>query len=90
MLVPCMTSVIIVYFDSEISSIDYMLCRISTLVSDGDLKGLIEKLGERNEDAEIWENVIQKSNPHVSYTAKCCKPKVIASFILLFHFSESV
>ncbi|XP_010499897.1 PREDICTED: stAR-related lipid transfer protein 7, mitochondrial isoform X1 [Camelina sativa] len=49
--------------------------RISTLVSDEDLKGLIEKLGERNEDAEIWEDVIQKSNPRVSYTAKCCKPK---------------
>ncbi|ESQ48719.1 hypothetical protein EUTSA_v10020844mg [Eutrema salsugineum] len=47
---------------------------ISTLVSDEDLKGLIEKLGERNEDAEIWENIIQKSNPRVSYTAKCCKP----------------
>ncbi|XP_010465108.1 PREDICTED: uncharacterized protein LOC104745540 [Camelina sativa] len=49
--------------------------RISTLVSDEDLKGLIEKLGERNEDGEIWEDVIQKSNPRVSYTAKCCKPK---------------
>uniref|UniRef100_A0A1J3HJP2 START domain-containing protein n=1 Tax=Noccaea caerulescens TaxID=107243 RepID=A0A1J3HJP2_NOCCA len=49
--------------------------RISTLVSDEDLKGLIEKLEERNEDAEIWENIIQKSNPRVSYTAKSCKPK---------------
>ncbi|KFK38640.1 hypothetical protein AALP_AA3G141200 [Arabis alpina] len=49
--------------------------RISTLVSDEDLKDLIEKLGERNEDAEIWENVVQKSNTQVSYTAKCCKPK---------------
>ncbi|EOA30734.1 hypothetical protein CARUB_v10013871mg [Capsella rubella] len=48
---------------------------ISTLVSDEDLKGLIEKLGERNEDAEVWEDVIQKSNPRVSYSAKCCKPK---------------
>lgn len=57
----------------------YTLCRISTLVSDEDLKGLIEKLGERHEDADIWENVIQKSNPQVSYIARCCKPKVIAS-----------
>ncbi|KAJ0249370.1 hypothetical protein HA466_0148770 [Hirschfeldia incana] len=49
--------------------------RISTLVSDEDLKDLIEKLGERSEDGEIWEDVIQKSNPRVSYTAKCCKPQ---------------
>ncbi|CAA7016295.1 unnamed protein product [Microthlaspi erraticum] len=49
--------------------------RISTLVSDEDLKGLIENLEERNENAEIWENVIQKSSPRVSYTAKSCKPK---------------
>ncbi|KAL0719563.1 hypothetical protein Bca4012_068887 [Brassica carinata] len=48
---------------------------ISTFVSDEDLKELIEKLGERDGDAEIWEDVIQKSNPRVSYTAKCCKPK---------------
>ncbi|XP_013611066.1 PREDICTED: phosphatidylcholine transfer protein [Brassica oleracea var. oleracea] len=49
---------------------------ISTLVSDEDLKGLIEKLGERDGDAEIWEDIIHKSNPtRVSYTAKCCKPK---------------
>ncbi|XP_056853250.1 uncharacterized protein LOC130494442 isoform X3 [Raphanus sativus] len=50
-------------------------CRISTLVSDEDLKDLIEKLGERSDDTEIWEDVIQKSNPRVSYTAKCCKPQ---------------
>ncbi|CAN8269400.1 unnamed protein product [Cochlearia groenlandica] len=50
--------------------------RISTtLVSDEDLKGLIEKLEERNEDGEIWEDVIEKSNTRVSYTAKCCKSK---------------
>ena len=54
-------------------------CRISTLVSDEDLKDLIEKLGERSgDDTEIWEDVIQKSNPRVSYTAKCCKPQVTA------------
>nr|ACM45607.1 truncated At3g13062 [Arabidopsis thaliana] len=46
----------------------------TTLVSDEDLKGLIQKLGERSEDAEIWEDVIKKSNPRISYTAKCCKP----------------
>ncbi|CAN6926203.1 unnamed protein product [Brassica oleracea] len=49
---------------------------ISTLVSDEDLKVLIEKLGERDGDAEIWEDIIHKSNAtRVSYTAKCCKPK---------------
>jgi len=68
---------------SETSSIDYTLCRISTtLVSDEDLKGLIQKLGERSEDAEIWEDVIKKSNPRISYTAKCCKPTVISKFYL--------
>ncbi|KAL0717104.1 hypothetical protein Bca4012_066426 [Brassica carinata] len=49
--------------------------RISALVTDEDLKDLIEKLGERSDDTEIWEDVIQKSNPRVSYTAKCCKPQ---------------
>nr|VDC81736.1 unnamed protein product [Brassica rapa] len=58
--------------------------RISTLVSDEDLKDLIEKLGERSDDdTEIWEDVIQKSNPRVSYTAKCCKPQVTAKASIL-------
>ncbi|ESQ29867.1 hypothetical protein EUTSA_v10011546mg [Eutrema salsugineum] len=47
----------------------------SRLVSDEDLKSLIEHLEERNEAAEIWENVIHKSNDRISYTAKRCKPQ---------------
>ncbi|KFK35546.1 hypothetical protein AALP_AA4G004800 [Arabis alpina] len=45
---------------------------ISTLVSDQDL---IEKLEERNDATEIWENVIHKSNDRVSYTAKRTRPE---------------
>ncbi|CAH8255738.1 unnamed protein product [Arabidopsis lyrata] len=49
--------------------------RISKLVSDEDLKFLIENLEETNDSTEIWENVIHKSNHRISYTAKRCKPK---------------
>ncbi|XP_010481201.1 PREDICTED: uncharacterized protein LOC104760048, partial [Camelina sativa] len=48
----------------------------SRLVSDEDLKFLIEKLEERNEsDDERWEHVIHRSNDRISYTAKRSKPK---------------
>lgn len=59
-----------------------MLCRISKLVSDEDLKFLIENLGETKDSAEIWEDVIHKSNNRISYTAKRCKPNVLTYFVL--------
>ncbi|CAA0298155.1 unnamed protein product [Arabidopsis thaliana] len=50
--------------------------RISKLVSDEDLKFLIENLEEEtNDSTEIWEHVIHKSNDRISYSAKRCKPK---------------
>uniref|UniRef100_A0A803KQK3 START domain-containing protein n=1 Tax=Chenopodium quinoa TaxID=63459 RepID=A0A803KQK3_CHEQI len=51
--------------------------RISDLVSDGDLKSLIDNLDEKDSETENvrWENVIAKSRTSMSYQAKCCKPK---------------
>ncbi|KAF8060408.1 hypothetical protein N665_1217s0011 [Sinapis alba] len=48
--------------------------RTSTIVSDDDLKWLIQNLEESNEAAEMWEHVIHKSNHRISYSAKRCKP----------------
>ncbi|XP_021681660.2 uncharacterized protein LOC110665725 isoform X2 [Hevea brasiliensis] len=48
---------------------------ISELVSETDLKILIENLDEKLTKNEKWENVIDKSNNLLSYSAKCCKPK---------------
>ncbi|XP_010696139.2 uncharacterized protein LOC104908693 [Beta vulgaris subsp. vulgaris] len=51
--------------------------RISDLISDGDLKILIDNLDEKANDPENgkWENVTEKSKTSLSYKAKCCKPK---------------
>ena len=46
------------------------------IVSEADLKFLIEKLDDKNTADERWENVIDKKNNLLSYSAKCCKPKV--------------
>ncbi|XP_042022055.1 uncharacterized protein LOC121769346 [Salvia splendens] len=43
------------------------------VIFDSDLKNLMEELDESKGN---WENLIQKSSNSVSYTAKCCKPKV--------------
>ncbi|KDP25029.1 hypothetical protein JCGZ_22564 [Jatropha curcas] len=49
--------------------------RISEPVSEADLKFLIENLDEKLAETEKWENVIDKNNNLLSYTARCCKPK---------------
>ncbi|KAL3632790.1 hypothetical protein CASFOL_025774 [Castilleja foliolosa] len=41
--------------------------RISGIVSDLDLKNLINDLDEKNDNTRIWENVIDKSNNSISY-----------------------
>lgn len=51
-------------------------CRISGIISDLDLKNLIDDLDEKFHEDIIWENVIDKSNNRFSYKAKCCKQKV--------------
>ncbi|KAL8136991.1 hypothetical protein V2J09_002992 [Rumex salicifolius] len=46
---------------------------VSDVVSDADLKSLIDSLDER--DIDKWEDVIEKSSHSLVYKAKCCKPK---------------
>ena len=47
----------------------------SELVTDADLKFLIDNLEEKMGENEKWEKVIDKRNDILSYYAKCCKPK---------------
>lgn len=47
----------------------------SETVSDDDLRFLIRNLDESNSNEERWEDVVQKRNSLVSYSAKCCRPK---------------
>ncbi|XP_041003414.1 phosphatidylcholine transfer protein-like isoform X2 [Juglans microcarpa x Juglans regia] len=49
--------------------------KMSEIVSDADLKFLIENLDEKHHDNEKWEHVIDKRNTVLFYNAKCCKPK---------------
>ncbi|XP_040371046.1 phosphatidylcholine transfer protein isoform X1 [Rosa chinensis] len=46
------------------------------MVTDADLKFLIEKLDEKIGQNKKWDNVIEKGNDLLYYSAKCCKPKV--------------
>ena len=63
----------------------FAICRIPEIVSDSDLKFLIDNLdGKLNED-EKWENVIDKENNFLSYKAKCCRPKVLFTLLWLVH-----
>lgn len=50
--------------------------RRSEIVSDADLKFLIETLEENFSENDKWENVIDKRNNLLYYNARCCKPKV--------------
>lgn len=52
-------------------------------ISDTDLKSLLDNLDGRINENEKWERVVEKSNDYLSYSAKCCKPKVL---ILSFFF----
>ncbi|GFP79197.1 cytochrome p450 78a7 [Phtheirospermum japonicum] len=47
---------------------------LSGIISDLDLKNLINDLDQKN-NSLLWENVIDKSTNSISYQAKCCKPK---------------
>ncbi|KAK9097613.1 hypothetical protein Sjap_023110 [Stephania japonica] len=48
---------------------------IADIVSDADLKTLVANLEGKFDGEEKWENVIDKRNGLLLYTAKCCKPK---------------
>ena len=63
----------------------FALCRIPEIVSDLDLKFLIDNLDEKLNEDEKWENVIHKKNGSLSYKAKCCKIKVLFSLPWLVH-----
>ncbi|KAK9022473.1 hypothetical protein V6N11_002733 [Hibiscus sabdariffa] len=56
--------------------------RIPEIISDLDLKFLVDNLDEKLNEDEKWENVINKKTDFLSYNAKCCRPK--ASKILNF------
>ncbi|XP_068636763.1 uncharacterized protein [Aristolochia californica] len=49
--------------------------RISEIISDADLRKLINDLDGKLDENEKWEDVIDKRNSLLSYMAKCCKPK---------------
>ncbi|KAL2551233.1 Polyketide cyclase/dehydrase and lipid transport superfamily protein [Forsythia ovata] len=49
--------------------------RISGIISDLDLKNLIDDLDDKFHDDVIWENVIDKRNNRLSYKANCCKQR---------------
>ncbi|GAB2293102.1 hypothetical protein Dimus_027315 [Dionaea muscipula] len=48
---------------------------ISEILSEADLRRLITCLDGEVDGNEKWEHVISKRNSHLSYQAKCCKPK---------------
>ena len=56
-----------------------LIGRISKVISEKDLKNLINDLDGNLSDGERWEDLIEKKSDHVSYTAKCCRPKVCCS-----------
>ncbi|KAK8584672.1 hypothetical protein V6N13_138626 [Hibiscus sabdariffa] len=49
--------------------------RTPEIVSDSDLKFLIDSLDEKLDEEEKWENVFDKKTDFLSYIAKCCRPK---------------
>ncbi|KAK1276243.1 hypothetical protein QJS04_geneDACA004163 [Acorus gramineus] len=49
--------------------------RIAQIISDDDLRDLIDDLEEKFSGNERWENVIDKRNNLMSYNAKCMRPK---------------
>ncbi|KAI3847183.1 hypothetical protein MKW92_049900 [Papaver armeniacum] len=48
---------------------------ISEIVSDADLRNLINELDEKSEENVQWNNVVDKRNSSVTYSVKNCKPK---------------
>ncbi|KAI3759844.1 hypothetical protein L6452_07945 [Arctium lappa] len=49
--------------------------RISDVITDLDLKVLMDSLDEIVHGNEKWENVVDRRNNSLSYYVKCCKPK---------------
>ncbi|KAL6996073.1 hypothetical protein U1Q18_006209 [Sarracenia purpurea var. burkii] len=49
--------------------------RISDIISDLDLKNLIDNLDEKSHEHQKWDSVIDRQNSLLAYSAKCCKLK---------------
>ncbi|XP_024969297.1 uncharacterized protein LOC112508783 isoform X2 [Cynara cardunculus var. scolymus] len=49
--------------------------RISDVITDLDLKVLMDSLDETVHGNDKWENVVDRRNNSLSYYVKCCKPK---------------
>ncbi|KAB2081280.1 hypothetical protein ES319_A05G121300v1 [Gossypium barbadense] len=60
---------------SSSTSLPESQSRIPEIVSDSDLKFLIDNLDEKLDEDEKWETVIDKKTNSLSYKAKCCRPK---------------
>ncbi|XP_077238624.1 uncharacterized protein LOC143879860 [Tasmannia lanceolata] len=48
---------------------------ISEIISDDDLRNLVNNLERKVDEKEKWDDVIDRRNNLMSYKAKCCKPK---------------
>ncbi|XP_077222824.1 uncharacterized protein LOC143856475 [Tasmannia lanceolata] len=48
---------------------------ISEIISDDDLRNLVNNLEGKVNEKERWDDVIDRRNNLISYKAKCCKPK---------------
>lgn len=53
------------------------------MVSDLDLKNLIDVVNNKFQANEKWEDVINRRTDRFSYCARCCKLKVLAQIISL-------
>lgn len=49
--------------------------RISEIITDLDLKSLMDSLDEELHEVEKWDIVMDRTNDSFSYNVKCCKPK---------------
>ncbi|CAI9093328.1 OLC1v1028803C1 [Oldenlandia corymbosa var. corymbosa] len=60
---------------SSFSDVPAPQARISAIISDTDLKNLVDEVNDKIHRAEDWEHVIDRRNHMFSYTAKRTKPK---------------
>lgn len=53
------------------------------MISDLDLKNLIDDINKNFQANEKWEDAINRRTDRLSYCAQCCKQKVLAQFLSL-------
>lgn len=49
--------------------------RITSVISDLDLKNLIDDINKKFQANEKWDDVVNRRTDRLSYRARCCKPK---------------